>query len=286
MITSRRAASIACALLLSQYSAWAEPNAAAPAERCDRGQFRVIVDVGHTAEVPGAFSARGIGEYEFNLRLATNIRQKLVDSGFTRTHLLITAGPARPGLLKRVAVANRSPADLFLSIHHDSVPTSFKEIWEYEGKQHKFSDRFKGHSIFVSYDNTELNASLLFGKLLGAQMKTRGLQYTPHYTEPFMGQYQHALVDAEAGVYRFDQLIVLRKTQMPAVLLEAGSIINREEELLMASIEHQALISDAVTEAMTLFCAARSRDRDQPLPRQRPAGKPEPVSAASTNTRR
>jgi hypothetical protein len=95
------------------------------------------------------------------------------------------------------------------------------------------------------------------------------------------------LVDADAGVYRFDQLIVLRMTRMPAVLLEAGSIINRDEELLMASAAHQSLISDAVTEAITLFCAARSTGgRDQPLPRPRPSGKPEAVSAASGNIRR
>jgi N-acetylmuramoyl-L-alanine amidase len=83
------------------------------------------------------------------------------------------------------------------------------------------------------------------------------LQYTPHYVEKFMGHRQRLLVDARAGVYRYDQLIVLRKTHMPAVLLEAGSIINRDEELLMSSHEHQALISAAVTDAVESFCAVR-----------------------------
>jgi N-acetylmuramoyl-L-alanine amidase len=72
-----------------------------------------------------------------------------------------------------------------------------------------------------------------------------------------MGRYRRELVDAEVGVYRYDQLIVLQMTRMPAVPLEAGSIINRDEELLMASPAHQALISDAVTEAVEQFCAAR-----------------------------
>ena len=44
---------------------------------------------------------------------------------------------------------------------------------------------------------------------------------------------------------------------MPAVLLEAGSIINREEELRMGSAEHQSLISAAVVDAVESFCAAR-----------------------------
>jgi N-acetylmuramoyl-L-alanine amidase len=45
---------------------------------------------------------------------------------------------------------------------------------------------------------------------------------------------------------------------MPAVLLEAGSIINRSEENLMNLPEHRALISMAVTTAVELFCKARS----------------------------
>jgi N-acetylmuramoyl-L-alanine amidase len=46
---------------------------------------------------------------------------------------------------------------------------------------------------------------------------------------------------------------------MPAVLLEAGSIINRDEELALASPERQALISDAVVDAVAVFCRARSQ---------------------------
>jgi len=97
----------------------------------------------------------------------------------------------------------------------------------------------------------------MFGQLLGDQLKARGLQYTPHYIEKFMGHRQRLLVDAKVGVYRYDQLIVLRTTQMPAVLLEAGSIINRDEELVMNSPERQSLIGAAVTDAVDGFCAVR-----------------------------
>jgi N-acetylmuramoyl-L-alanine amidase len=44
---------------------------------------------------------------------------------------------------------------------------------------------------------------------------------------------------------------------MPAVLLEAGSIVNRDEELVMQTPERQALISAAATEAVEKFCATR-----------------------------
>jgi hypothetical protein len=51
---------------------------------------------------------------------------------------------------------------------------------------------------------------------------------------------------------------VLKKTQMPAVLLEAGSIANRDEELVVTSPERQQLISAAVVDAVDSFCVAQS----------------------------
>src|SRR5213076_1968926 len=115
------------------------------------------------------------------------IEQALIDAGFVRTILLITAEPSRRGLFQRVERANGLAADLLLTIHHDSVPNEFLETWEFEGEEYRFSDRFKGHSIFVSHDNADWRGSLRFGRLLGLSLKARGLQYTPHYTEAFMG---------------------------------------------------------------------------------------------------
>jgi N-acetylmuramoyl-L-alanine amidase len=137
------------------------------------------------------------------------------------------------------------------------VPDTFLENWEFEGEQRTFSDRFHGHSIFISNDNSNGADSLQFARLLGTELRKRGLQYTPHYTERYMGYRERLLVDAQAGVYRYDELLVLRDTDMPAVLLEAGSIINREEELWMGSVERQTLISTAVTDAVKAFCTAR-----------------------------
>jgi N-acetylmuramoyl-L-alanine amidase len=234
--------------------AHAEPRSA---DVCARAAFRVIIDVGHTARVPGATSARGIPEFVFNLSLAERVEEQLLAAGFRRSVLLVTEGPARKSLMKRVERANVLAADLFFSIHHDSVPDKLLEKWEFEGEQRGFSDRFKGHSIFISDDNSDRTGSLLFARMLGDQLQKRGLQYTPHYTQSIMGHRQRILIDAQAGVYRYDQLVVLRNAAMPAVLLEAGSIINREEELRMSSAEHQALISGAVVDAVESFCVAR-----------------------------
>jgi N-acetylmuramoyl-L-alanine amidase len=138
------------------------------------------------------------------------------------------------------------------------VPNKFLQKWEFAGEEHGYSDRFKGHSIFISNDNADRKGSLLFGQLLGREMKARGLKYTPHYVEPFMGNRRRELVDAAAGVYRYDQLIVLRHTRMPAVLLEAGSIINRDEELELRIPQRRALITESVARAVAGFCAQRA----------------------------
>jgi N-acetylmuramoyl-L-alanine amidase len=253
----------------------------AKSSKCNRAKFRLLLDVGHTVEDGGAISARGVPEYEFNLRLVREIERKLLDAGFGKTLVLITGGPALPGLVQRVAAANKSAANLFLSIHHDSVPDVFLENWEFDGKPYRFSDRFKGYSIFVSYENSNRNASVLFGKLLGKELKARGLKYAPHYTEAFMGNRRRELLDAEVGLYRFDQLYVLRATQMPAVLLEAGSIINRDEELQMNTEERRSLIAAAVLDAVENFCALRSPRIATRLPERadNPAKPPTPKSA-------
>jgi N-acetylmuramoyl-L-alanine amidase len=248
-------------LPLLSYEAVGAPRAKSSRPACEPSSFRTVVDVGHTAEKPGARSARGVGEYEFNLRLATQVEQKLTDAGFDKSVLLVTTEPPRDGLFKRAAYANGLPADLFVSIHHDSVPDRFLEKWEFEGEQRSFSDRFKGHAIFIARDNGDRRGSLLFAKLLGNQLKDRDLLYTRHYTDAIMGSRRRELVDASAGVYRYDELIVLKETRMPAVLLEAGSIINRDEELVMASPERQALISDAIVDAVKAFCTSRPARR-------------------------
>jgi N-acetylmuramoyl-L-alanine amidase len=51
--------------------------------------------------------------------------------------------------------------------------------------------------------------------------------------------------------------MVLRQTRMPAVLFEAASIINRDEELKAMAPERKALVAAAVTRAVAQFCDAR-----------------------------
>ena len=263
--------------------AWSQEQAlaaAAPAHsNCQPAAFRVVVDVGHTLDVPGALSARGMPEYAFNLQLAQQIKKTLVDAGFDKTVLLITAKAPPAGLFERAIFANRLPADLFISIHHDSVPDNLIHTWQYDGQDQPYNDDYPGYALFVSNDNGDRAGSLLFGKFLGKALQARGLQFTPHYTLALMGSRRRQLLDADAGVYRYDQLVVLRYTRMPALLLEAGSIVNRQEELELATPERRTLTSEAVAAAVEDFCAARAHPKIEQIVK-RPANPHSPSPAA------
>jgi N-acetylmuramoyl-L-alanine amidase len=241
--------------------ALSEPHSAkavAPQSTCQRSDFRVVIDVGHTAAVPGAMSARGVPEYTFNLNLAQDAKQSLVDAGFDKTVLLITTKAPFLGLFERAIRANAMGANLFIAIHHDSVPDNLLQTWQYEGHDHQFNDNYPGYAIFISNQNGDRAGSLMVGKFLGTELQARGLGYTPHYIQPIMRNRRRELLDADAGVYRYDDLIVLQRTHMPAALLEAGSIINRQEETVLATPERRAVTSAAITAAVEDFCTARA----------------------------
>ena len=234
------------------------PAASKPvAARCDPAKFRNRSGCRTYRQSEGAISARNVSEFVYNLRLARQIEEKLKAEGFAETRLLLTEGKARRSLVKRVDAANDLRADLLLSIHHHSVPNKFLEDWEFEGKKGHYSDRFSGYSVFVSRSNPDFKTSLSFAELIGKEMKAQGLDYAKQYTQPIMGRYQRELLNRETGVYRYDELIVLRKTRMAAVLLEAGSIINRDEEVKMGSPERRNIISSGVTAALKTFCEPR-----------------------------
>ncbi len=60
---------------------------------------------------------------------------------------------------------------------------------------------------------------------------------------------------------------------MPAVLLEAGSIINRQEELELATPERGLMVAEAVAAAVEGFCESREQAVTGQLP-SKPASVP------------
>ena len=234
-------------------------SATAQGEERAARPLRIAIDIGHTPGTPGAMSATGAMEYTFNRRMARLIADDLQQQpGISVT--LINEPGREISLLGRGDVANTAKADLFLSVHHDSVNERYKSTRRTaDGRVSRYSDRFRGYSVFFSEKNAEPAASLEFAKQLGRAMREQGMTPTAHHAEKIPGEGRDFVVP-ETGVYRFNDLLVLKRARMPAALLECGVIVHPEEEQELNTPERQRQIVAAVRSAvvnMSTWLAAR-----------------------------
>jgi N-acetylmuramoyl-L-alanine amidase len=196
-----------------------------------------------------------VPELTFNQKLASEVQATLIRDGFGSVILI----SGNSSLFDRVTRANNAQADVFLSLHHDSVQPRYLEKWRAEnGREYLFSDRYSGYSLFVSFKNVFARESVLLATLIGTELMQQGLSFTRHHSEDIEGE-RRPLVDPIRGVYRHDDLVVLKNARAPAVLVEAGVIVNRAEELELASHKRQQLFASALSRALGMFCSATSR---------------------------
>lgn len=213
--------------------------------------------MGHTVESRGATSARGVGEYEFNFRLAQVIENYLKVKGLKNTNLLVADGVGRDQLEARRRKAAAIKPDFLISVHHDSVQDYLLSSWAHGGKRQAYNDRYSGFSIFVSRTSGNAVETLQFAKFLGNELIAHGLTFTTYHAEKIRGE-KKELIDPQHGIYRNDSLAVLQNGALKvALLLEAGFIINRNEELELASSQRQSLVAAAIWSALNRFCGAR-----------------------------
>ncbi len=206
----------------------------------------VAVDAGHTSAAPGATSARGIPERTFNLAVAERLVAALRGDGL-RAVLVGGGADAPPGA--RPALAARLGAAMLVSIHHDSVQPRYLTSWTVDGVERTYSDRFRGFSVFYSGAGARPRESLRLAIRIGDALLALGLAPTLHHAEPIEGE-GRPLVDARRGVYRYDDLAVLRLARMPAVLVECGVLVNRDEELALRDPERQERMARALARAI------------------------------------
>lgn len=220
--------------------------AALPAGAC-----LVAIDAGHSEPEPGATSARGRGEWHFNAELSGRLAASLEAASIP--FVLVNPEGKDISLRERTQAAKKAKATLLLSIHHDSVQPHYLSGWEWQGQQRLHSDRFSGYSLFVSLRNTCPAESLEVAWKIADGLLNEGLKPSPHHAEPIPGENRQLLSPAR-GIYRFDELVVLREAPVAAVLLEAGVIVNRGEEILLEQAAHQEKIIRSLVSAIRAHC--------------------------------
>lgn len=196
----------------------------------------VAVDVGHGLADPGALSARGRPEFEFNREFATVLQAALTARGVGVRP--VNFDGAIGSLVARPQAA--IGADFFLSVHHDSVREELLQDWQWNGETHSYSDAHTGFSLYISRDNPAAGFSSRCASAIGAMMRRAGFVPTRHHYP------KRAWADETNAVHYYDNLVVLYRTTLPAVLFEAGVIKHRDEELLLADPARRARMADAV----------------------------------------
>jgi len=142
---------------------------------------------------------------------------------------------------------------ILLSIHHDSAQPKYLKKWKYYGKTRRFSDKFSGYSLFVSDRTIPYVASKKLGLDIGEILYRNGLRRSLHHSERIRGE-GRPILSKKLGLFRYDGLAILRRTRIPAVLIEVGVIINRDEELRLSDRKYRKNIIGAIAQGVKKFC--------------------------------
>jgi N-acetylmuramoyl-L-alanine amidase len=211
----------------------------------------VIIDPGHTNKMPGAVSITGKYEVAYNDNLVSMISNILTRAGFV---IIPTRNPNQEIQLEdRANIANSHNALAMLSIHHDSAQLVYLELIEKNGKKaYRTRKPISGYSIFVSKKNREFDSSFIFATLLGEELIKLGRKPTLHHAEPIPGE-GRPLLDADLGIYQYDDLVVLKQSKIPAVLLEVGVIVDQSDEAYVTRLDHQESIVNAILVSLSKF---------------------------------
>lgn len=230
------------------------------ASAADRN-FVVVVDAGHGGKDPGA---RGSNVKEKDINLAVALRLgRLLENNTNDVRVIYTRKTDRfVELDERANIANRSRADLFISIHTNAV---------------KRGSTVRGTETYTlglarSEENLEVAMSENSVILLEDDYKQRYEGFDPNSSESYIifefMQNKHmeqsialaseiqksfqACKRVDRGV-RQAGFLVLRKTSMPSVLVELGYISNRQEEQFMRSDAGQDQLAKAMFDAFLRY---------------------------------
>ena len=223
------------------------------------GRPIVVLDAGHGGTDPGAISVSGEArEKELTLALAREVRDILVERG--RLRVAMTRDEDRYLTLDdRAAVARRLGASLFVSLHMDSAPNPLARGASVYSLSDVASDADAAR--FAAAENRNAGATaegqgsvraLLADLLVRGQMSASA-DFATRLTRKSAGRFE-----LRPEPHRFAGFHVLRRTETPAVLFEAGYISNADDELLLRSPDYRRRIALALAQAIEADVAARN----------------------------
>jgi N-acetylmuramoyl-L-alanine amidase len=219
----------------------------------------IAVDAGHGGEDPGASGSRyRTKEKTVTLEIARRVK-RLIDAQPGMRAILTRTGDYYVGLRKRMALARKHRADLFLSIHADA-----------------FRDkRVRGSSVYVlsrrgasseaaRWLAEKENSADLVG---GVSLDDKDDVLASVLLDLSQSATQHASLSAAAKVYgelrrvgkvhgkRVQQagFMVLKSPDIPSMLVETGFISNPGEESNLRSPQYQERMAEAIMQGVKQY---------------------------------
>ena len=196
----------------------------------------ICLDAGHGGKDPGNRAA-GRQEKDYTLRIALELRDQLRTAGFKV--VLTRSGDSYPELSDRPAVARRTGADLFLSLHFNAT-----ESGRAEARGSEVYAMTPAGAASTNARGEGANAGAFAGNL--KDEKNMLLAY----------QIQKALIrqlgSEDRGVRRA-RFEVLREATMPAALIEAGFLSHPIEGKKIFTAEYRRQMAKAIVEGVRAY---------------------------------
>ena len=254
VLTAAAAAPMGVMAVGQQQAAIRPPVAPKPGER----RLPVIViDAGHGGQDPGAISVSGGFEKNITLETALELRRQLQATG--RYKVLTTRADDRfIPLRERVAIARSAQADLFISIHADSMGNPNHRGLTVYTVSDTASDREA-----EALAQKENKADVIAGVNLGGetpQVANILIDLTQRETKNHSVAFASLAVRELSKVsrtvdqaHRFAGFLVLTAADVPSVLIELGYLSNREDERDLQSPAHRKRLAESITTAVDAY---------------------------------
>ncbi|MGB3417854.1 MAG: N-acetylmuramoyl-L-alanine amidase [Mesorhizobium sp.] len=230
--------------------------AAAPAHR-----FTIVLDPGHGGIDGGAESAGGTIEKNVTLAFARELRDKLAATG--KYDLFLTReGDDFLRLDERVRIARQHGADLFISIHADTINlkgirgatvyTVSDKASDAEAQaladRENLSDQLAG--IEIENDSPEV------ADILVDLIRRETHSFSMRFASTLVGKLSDS-VGLINNPHRYAGFRVLKAPDVPSVLIELGYLSNPKDEAQLLDPDWRGKAAQSIADAVALFASAR-----------------------------
>lgn len=218
----------------------------------------IVIDAGHGGTDPGAKAFNGTHEKNIVLPLTQELKRKLEDSGRYRVRLT-RQDDTYIKLRRRVELSREWGADMFISLHADSIAKPDVQGASIYTLSNKASDEQT-----AKLAESENMADLIAGVDLSHEdediadilidLATRDtMNQSRYFANVLVDQFRHRNIQTLPNAHRYAGFAVLKAPDVPSVLIEAGFLSNREEAKLLSQKSYRAKIVDGITAGVNTY---------------------------------